>query len=574
MQRMRPDKKRHEDIAPDEIFLDDRNIPDFDVQQFEGRIESPIALRTVIFSGAFFLLIGLVFLGRTGILQLKEGEAYAKKSEQNRLEHQLLFPERGLVTDRNGEPLAWNSPSPEELGFSLRSYIAESGFGHVLGFLHYPARDAKGVYYRRDYEANTGIEGYYNDVLKGKSGLRIIETDALGNVVSASTIDPPVRGEDITLSLDARVQSKLYGAISTVAREQDYLGGAGAIMDIHNGELLALVSFPEFDPNVMTAGDDRDAIARYNTDKRTPFLNRAISGLYTPGSIVKPMFAVGALNEKILTPDTPIYSGGYIEIPNPYFPDKPSRFTDWQVQGWLDMRKAIAMSSNVYFYEVAGGFEDQKGLGIARVEKYARLFGYGSTTGIDLAGEVAGTIPNPEWKAEHFPDDPTWRLGDTYFTGIGQYGMQATVLQALREASIIGSKGTVVSPHLAKDASGDARKLDVPEQYFTVVGEGMRKGAVEGTAKLLNLEGVKIAAKTGTAELGVTKARVNSWVIGFFPYDNPRYAFAIVMDRGVKGNTTNASFVSSQVLQWMVEHTPEYLKTENVGKTSVDELSP
>ena len=548
------------DIAPDEIFLDDRNIPEFDVQQFEGRIEAPIERRTIVFLGAFFVLIGLVFLGRAGVLQLKEGKAYTAKSEENRLEHQLLFPDRGIIYDRRGVELAWNTASPEELGFSLRAYIEAPGFAHVLGFLHYPARDKYGVYYRKDYEANAGVEEYYNDRLKGKTGLRIIETDALGNVMSSNVIAPPLSGNVLRLTIDARVQEKFSELIGRVAREEDYLGGAGAIMDIESGELLALVSYPEYDPNVMTAGDDADAIAKWNSDERTPFLNRAVAGLYTPGSIVKPMFAIGALNEEILTPETPIESRGYIAIPNPYVPDEETRFNDWKAHGWLDMRTAIAQSSNVYFYEVAGGYKNQKGLGIARVEKYARLFGYGRATGIDLYGEQSGTVPNPEWKALNFPDDPTWRIGDTYFTGIGQYGMQTTLMQALREAATIASKGAVVTPHLAQDVATSISQLSIPESYFMVTQEGMRKSATLGTASLLNIPGIKIAAKTGTAELGVAKTRVNSWVIGFFPYDKPKYAFAVVMDKGVRGNTTNASYVAQQLFWFMLAETPEYLE--------------
>ncbi|MEK7118230.1 MAG: penicillin-binding transpeptidase domain-containing protein [Patescibacteria group bacterium] len=600
-------KKRHishitsADIAPDEIFLDDRNIPEFDVQQFEGRIETPIERRTIFFLALAFIGVGLVLLGRAGILELLDGEVYAAKSEQNRLEHQLLFPERGIIYDWRGTPLAWNVPSAEELGFSLRMYTETPGFAHLLGFLHYPARDKQGVYYRKDYEAPAGVEAYYNDLLKGMAGLRIIETDALGNVMSSNMIDPPSPGSSLRLSIDGKLQAELYAVISAVARDLDYLGGAGAIMDIESGAMRALVSYPEYEPNIMTSGDDNEAIEKWSADEGTPFLNRAVSGLFTPGSIIKPILAVGALRDGILTPETLIQSVGYIAVPNPYFPKEETRFNDWKAHGWLDMRTAIAQSSNVYFYEVAGGYKEQRGLGIANIEKYARLFGYGTTTGIDLYGEGSGTIPTPRWKIKNFPDDPTWRIGDTYFTGIGQYGVQVTLLQALREAAIIASKGIVVRPHVreAVDYSADSSpvatstsamrisserfdpeplsaelgaeglqpnpsisngsyRLPIPQSYFTVVGEGMRKGVVEGTAKLLNIPGIKIAAKTGTAELGVSKSRVNSWVIGFFPYDKPKYAFAVVMDRGMKGNTTNASYVAQQLFWWMTVNTPEY----------------
>jgi penicillin-binding protein 2 len=190
------------------------------------------------------------------------------------------------------------------------------------------------------------------------------------------------------------------------------------------------------------------------------------------------------------------------------------------------------------------------------------MFGYGTTTGIDLYGELGGTIPDPEWKAKNFPDDPTWRIGDTYFTGIGQYGMQITVLQAVKEAAILASKGVAVRPHLSLDIATTTSELPIPKSYFDVIQQGMRKGVLEGTGATLNIPEVKVAAKTGTAELGVTKVRVNSWVIGFFPYDKPRYAFAVVMDKGVKGNTTNASFTARELFRRLASTTPEYLHPE------------
>jgi len=206
------------DIAPDEIFLDDKNIPDFDVHQFEGRMERPIKRSTIILLGSFFFLVAILFLWRAGVLQITDGKNYAHLSERNRLGNQVLFPERGIIYDRNDIELAWNVPSTEELGFSLRNYITEPGFGHILGFLHYPARDKSGVYYREDYEAPSGVEGYYNDILKGGKGLRIIETDALGNVVSSNTIDPPRPGSSLHLSIDAKVQEEFYSIISRWCR--------------------------------------------------------------------------------------------------------------------------------------------------------------------------------------------------------------------------------------------------------------------------------------------------------------------------------------------------------------------
>lgn len=551
-------RRRTKDIEPDEIFLDSENIPDFDEHQFEGRLEKPITKTTIIVLSFAFLAIGSLFVWRTGVLQIKEGAAYAALSENNRLEHEHVFPERGIIRDRLGEELAWNIPAPEDMGFSLRQYISVPGFAHVLGYIRYPARDKSGNFYRTDYEADSGVEAAYNERLRGKTGLRIIETDALGGTLSSNVIDPPRSGENLTLSIDARVQGELYRIIHQVADEREFRGGAGVVMDIETGELLALVSAPEFDPNVMTEGKDSALIGKTMNDTRTPFLNRAVSGLYTPGSIVKPIYALGGLTEGIITPEKQILSTGSIRVPNPYVPGNDSVFTDWRAHGWLDMRSAIAQSSNVYFYEVGGGFQGQRGLGVRNLEKYARMFGFGSSTGIELDGERDGTIPNPTWKEKIFPGDP-WRIGDTYFTSIGQYGVQVTPLQAAKEASIIASKGLVPTPRLLKGQATSTTRIPIAEEDFTVIHEGMRKAVTEGTAKALNIPEFRVAAKTGTAELGVSKRRVNSWVIGFFPYEKPRYAFAIVMESGIKGNLVGAAYVAKELLQYMAYETPEYV---------------
>lgn len=561
MRRRNSLKHRIEDIAPDEIFLDDRNIPDFDVQQFEGRIETPIRRRTIVFFFLIALVVVFAFALRTAYLELVEGAAYAQKSEANRLEHQLIFPERGIIEDRHGIELAWNVPSSEELGFSLRAYTKEPGFSHILGYLHYPARDRSGNYYRKDYEAEVGIEAFYNERLRGRKGLRIIETDALGNIRSSNVIDPPIQGDDLRLSIDAKVQTIFFKKIREAALSHDFLGGAGALVDIESGELVALTSFPEYDANVMTAGDDHETIAKYGADAGTPFLNRAIAGQYTPGSIVKPIYAIAALEEGIIASGKAIYCPKSITVPNPYFPDKPSIFNDWKDHGYLDMRGAIAESSDIYFYTIGGGYKDQKGLGVAHLEEYARMFGFGTTTGIDLFGESVGTVPNPEWKAKMFDGDP-WRVGDTYFTAIGQYGAQVTLLQAVKEAAIIAGEGRVARPRLILGGGpGMVEKLPIDAAHFRVAKEGMRAAVLPGgTATALDLPWVDIAAKTGTAELGVAKVRVNSWVIGYFPEDHPRYAFAVVMERGPKGNPINATVVASRIFAEMASTTPAYLR--------------
>lgn len=330
-------------------------------------------------------------------------------------------------------------------------------------------------------------------------------------------------------------------------------------MDVSNGEILAITSFPEFDPEVLSEGTDSEKIAEYVNNKSKPFLNRVIDGLYTPGSIVKPFLAVAALEEGIISPEKNIYSAGFISVPNPYDEDHPSIFKDWKAHGYVDMRDAIAVSSDVYFYEVGGGFEDQKGLGIGRIEKYMRVFGFGESSGDSFLSGPSGTIPNPEWKAATFGGE-AWRVGDTYNTSIGQYGFQVTPVQAVKAFAAIANGGMLLEPTVVLGERRPAVKLNFNPDNLQVVKEGMRQGVVSGTAANLNLPFIKVAAKTGTAELGSRKEFVNSWVTGFFPYDNPRYAFAVVMEKGPHENTIGALYVIRQLLEWMNENTPEYLR--------------
>ncbi len=291
-------------------------------------------------------------------------------------------------------------------------------------------------------------------------------------------------------------------------------------------------------------------------------MNRTVSGLYSPGSIVKPFLGYGALVENVISPLKTILSNGSISIPNPYFPDKKSVFKDHGIFGYVDMKKAIAVSSDVYFYQIGGGFESQKGLGIVNIDKYAKVFGIGEKTGINLNGEKDGTIPTPEWKAKTFKGD-IWRIGDTYNTAIGQYGFHVTPLQMVRAVAGIASMGTFYTPHIThNDKSFESQKevIDVDESMMKVIHEGMRMAVTEGTATSLYLANIEVAAKSGTAQVGVGNTNTNSWIVGFFPYENPKYSFALVMERGPKEASGNATRVMSEVVDYMSVYASEYLQ--------------
>lgn len=553
-------KRTYKPIDPDEIFLDSQNLPDFNTYQFEGRIEQPIGNKVFGLVTIFIFFVGSIFMWKMWSLQIVQGDVLKNKSENNRLHNTVIYANRGVIYDRNEIPLVYNTLNPDSPDFSFRIYATSTGLSTTLGYVKYPAKDSSGFYYQSKFEPKDGIEKIFDKQISGINGTKITETDVKGNVTSESVIHPPQNGNNLTLSIDSRLQKQLYKSMLDVAERAGYKGGAGVIMDVETGEILASANFPEYESQVMTNGGDDEKINGWLQSKNTPFLNRTINGLYTPGSIVKLFVAMGVLDQKVISPSKQILSTGSITIPNPYFPDKPSVFMDWKAHGLVDLRRAIAVSSNVYFYEVTGGYKDQKGIGIENVEKYVRMFGFGTTTGVIFPGEKKGIIPNPEWKKENFKGED-WRVGDTYNTAIGQYGFQVTPIQSVRAVSALVNGGKLLVPTYIKGTKPEISGLiSLDQNYFKIVKEGMRLGVTEGTSGALNVPFVKFGSKTGTAQLGVAKDQVNSWVVGFWPYDNPKYAYAVVMERGSKNNQFGAVLVIRGLLDWMGVYGDEYLK--------------
>ena len=550
-------------VEPDEIFLDAKNISNFDQQQFEGRIEKPIPKRNVIAVGIFFTLICSVFFIRLGQLQINKGEAYFQRSENNTLNKVIIFSERGIIYDRDGQELAWNrkSNSMEEEVFSTREYRSP-GFSHVLGYVNSPVQDKKGEFWRTEYIGKDGLEKIYGDYLQGQNGSKIIEVDVHNEIQSENVVNTPIRGKDLYTSIDADIQTQVFNAIKSMSEEYSFTGGAGVIMDVETGEILTSTSYPEYDSLIISQGKDAETINQYLKDPRKVFLDRTISGLYTPGSIVKPFFALGALAENIINPYKEILSTGSISIPNPYFKDQETVFNDWKAHGWTDMSEAIAVSSDVYFYAIGGGFEDQKGLGISNLEKYARAFGMGEKTGVDLPDEKSGSIPNPEWKLKTFDGDP-WRIGDTYNTSIGQYGFLVTPMEMTRATAALANRGDLLNPHFILGSNVRKKKVSlskIKEDYYDEIHLGMREAVTYGTAVSLNVPYVEVAAKTGTAQVGISKSKINSWIVGFFPYEKPKYAFTVMMEGGPSGTLVGASSVMRKTFDWMQENKPQYFE--------------
>jgi penicillin-binding protein 2 len=557
-------KKRNlGEIFPDEILADSRNLPKFDTDQFEGRLEQPIGRGALFGLLSVGIMIIVIFAGRAWFLQISDGVAYAAQATNNVLRSTPLFATRGLITDRNGVELAWNVPgAADDPDVPQRQYATSTGLSQTLGYVQYPSKDSSGFYYQEDFIGMAGIEKYFNDQLQGTNGLRLIETDARGNIQSQNVVRPATNGQNVALSIDSRVQGELYKNIQNIATLHDFQGGSGIIMNIHTGEVVAMTSYPEYDSQVMTDKTDTATIDSYFSDPQNPFLNRVMNGLYAPGSTVKPYVALGALNENIIDPMTKILSTGSISIPNPYDSTQPSVFHDWRPQGWVDMRDALSVSSDVYFYEVGGGFQNQKGLGIAKLDQYFALFGFGEPITNSFFAGASGQVPSPAWKLTTFGSDP-WHIGDTYHTAIGQYGFQVSPIQMVRAVASLANGGDLLNPSILKTTTPSVwRNVNLPASYFQIVQEGLRQGVADprGTDGALNVPYVQIAAKSGTAELGTTKQTVNSWITGFFPYNDPQYAFAVVMERGPVTNLIGGAAVMRATLDWMNVNTPEYFK--------------
>ncbi|MFZ2500682.1 MAG: penicillin-binding transpeptidase domain-containing protein [Minisyncoccia bacterium] len=550
--KWRSRRKNDFEIAPDEIFLDASNAPGFDRQRFEGRIEKPLPNSSFFLLATGLSILFITFVVRAWNIEIKNGAAYAAESANNSLTITTIFAPRGTITDRNGVVLAENIQTPDG---SVKRQYSMPALSHIIGYVSYPKKDSKGIYYETIEKGVTGLEARYNSSLTGKNGQSLTEADVKGKIRSEGTVVPAEEGKTLAISIDANLERLFARAISDVVDSKGFIAGAGVIMDVQTGAIHALVSYPTYDSNVMSNGGPASTISAYYTDRGHPFLDHVVQGVYTPGSIVKPFISLGALTDGIITPNTIIDDPGFISLPDPYHPGKVYVYKGWKALGAVDVRKAIAWSSDVFFYTVGGGFKAQKGLGIDRLDYWYRQFGFGSTTAIDLPGEADGLIPTPSWK-ESVLGEP-WYLGDTYFTAIGQYSMLVTPIQAVRATAAVANGGKLLTPTLIKGQAPAFTWVPVDASAFSVVREGMRASVTGALARELDLPYVSVAAKTGTAQTGTHNQYDNSWVEGFFPYEHPRYAFIVVLERGPEGMGEQSVNVMRELFDSLyVEHSP------------------
>ncbi len=445
-----------------------------------------------------------------------------------------------------------------ENGFA-RNYLDGPAFSHILGYIGLVNQSdltSDPSLRLNDEIGKVGLEKQYDVQLRGVNGEQISFRDARGNIIDEKTLHEPIAGNNIYTTIDAALQQEFYTAMVTRLGQLNRTSGAGIAINPQTGEILSLISMPSFDGNNLTSS--------LFTDPTRPMFNRAISGLYSPGSTIKPLVAFGALEENIIDPLASIYSPGYLDLPNPYDPAHPSRFLDWRPQGWVNMYSALARSSDVYFYEVGGGFGTQKGMGINMLHAYWEKFDLNKETGIDLPGENAGSLPTPQEKEDR--TGQMWRIGDTYNVSIGQGDLVITPLELIRYIAAIANGGKLPTPFIASRMGTDIAHATVVHTptltpiamkdpaHLAVVQQGMLDTVTKdyGTAYPMHVVPMVIAAKTGSAQIQ-NNTKENAFVVAYAPVPNPTIAIVVLIEDSVQGSL-NAVPVAQEVLQWYYDH--------------------
>lgn len=619
---------------PEEVFLD-RLASQREVEAGveTRRLELPLSRNSLFYLFLLFLILLLMLAGQTLWLQLPHHRAYLRLAKANYERIQLLRPFRGIIYDKELEPLVQNRPSfdllldtrdlprqseekkrvleeaalllkidfsaleakilrssfPEILlleniphetlilleakikdlpGFFIeknivRDYSAtDPAFSHLLGYTgRIEADDLKILedYTVSDYLGKEGIEKAYEQVLRGNPGRIKREKDALGRSISKEEVTGPQEGKNLMLWLDSDLQQVLATSLQGALKRVGAKKGAAVALDPRSGGVLALVSLPSFDNNLFSQGISQEELEDILQNPSQPLFNRVLSGQYPTGSVIKPFMASAALQEELISPDKLIdVTQGYIEVPHQYNPDIIYRFNDWKAHGWVAMREAIAVSSNVYFYTVGGGFKEQEGLGVERIKKYLTLFGWNNPTGIDLPGEATGFLPDPEWKKEELNE--AWFIGNTYHLSIGQGYLRVTPLQVAIATAALANKGQLFQPQVVKAVLDNQKNVleergpqiiregFIAPENLAIVREGMREAVRYGSSVILNQLPVAVASKTGTAQTS-RENRYHHWVTLFAPYEDPEIVLTILIE-DVEGLQSATLPVASEVLNW------------------------
>jgi penicillin-binding protein 2 len=549
------------------------------------------------------LVLVAMLLLQFWLLQGVNSKRYRELAENNRIRTLGIAAPRGTLTDRNGRILAENKPafkivvtmgpsaSVENISRSLASLLgideaeirqklgrpraayqpvtikAKATFEdvaavearrlempevsvEVVPMRAYPqARSAAHVVGRvgevtdrqlkqaafADFEpgrvvGQSGLEALYNEDLTGTDGLRRVVVNSRGVEVSLSEDQPARAGGAVELTLSADLQAAMEAAFKDQA-------GSAVALDPYTGEILGLVSSPGFDPNSFTAGIERSVWESLTTDPKTPLLNRALQGQYAPGSLFKVVVAAAGLEEGLITPETTTFCPGHATIYGHVFKcNRPNG------HGAVSLGRAIGESCNVFFYQLGARLE------IQRLAAYARKFGLGAVSAVDLPNEAAGLIPDPEWKERLFK--APWYQGETISVSIGQGQVLATPLQMARMMAAIANGGRLVQPHVVRLIAGKPVAYEAPRSmgFRPSTIAAIRHGlflAVNGggSGARAQVSDLVVAGKTGSAQVvssskllkDVSSIQPHAWFAGFAPLDNPRIVLAVLVDHGGSG---------------------------------------
>ncbi|MBI3589694.1 MAG: hypothetical protein HY093_04785 [Candidatus Liptonbacteria bacterium] len=411
----------------------------------------------------------------------------------------------------------------------------------------------------RDFVGKAGLEAFYENKLRGKPGTSVKVRDARGNVLDQKKGKESEIGQELHLTIDADFQTYFYSRLKQGLESLGRKVGVGLAIDPRDGRVLAMVNLPSYDNGIFNSASTSKAVAELLSAPLKPLFNRAIGGLYSPGSTIKPLHAIAALSEGVITPEREIFSPGYLDVPNPYNPDEPTRFLDWRYQGQVNLASALAQSSNVYFYIVGGGSppraaagqEGVKGLGINKLKEWWQKFGLGIPNGIDLFGEAAGSLPDA-LSREKKTGKP-WLLGDTYNVAIGQGDLLVTPLQLLSYIGAVANGGEVYQTFLVNGFHQPKAVKDLSAVGTSVIKEvqkGMERAVTSplGTAYALHDLPFKVAAKTGSAQIR-NNSQENAFFVGYAPAQNPEISILVLVENSKEGSL-NAVPIAKDVLDW------------------------
>ncbi len=489
--------------------------------------------RALIFA-TILVVSFFVLLWRLFDLTIIRGHEFRGLADTNRTREIIRHAPRGLLLDRTGKPLVTNIPENRHAGTFIepdyrRLYIYES-LSQVTGYtgelteteLHddyYSLRE----YHPGDKIGRMGAEAYFEDKLRGRDGKELVEVDATGNILRVLGRQEEIPGEDITLAVDATLSEAVARAFPAGEK------GAVVVSKPSTGEILALYSAPTFSANRFSLGMSAGEYTALLNNPDRPLFNRAIGGVYPPGSIFKILLAIAGMEEGYVKPDTIVEDNGTITIgqftfPNWYF------LQYGKTEGPVDIVKALQRSNDIFFYKVG------EWLGITKIAKWARTVGVGKPLGIELSGEATGLMPDPTWKEAAFntPSDlaahnDQWYLGDTYHVAIGQGYLLTTPLQANAWTNVVATGGTLCRPTIKKGLAA-CKDLGIHKETIALITTGMQEACAPGgtgwplfgfsASSSGELKQIPVACKTGTAEFGDPKNRTHAWFTVFAPVPN------------------------------------------------------